>query len=426
MRSDGVRILLQARTLAMAAAIAFLLVWLSPDARGETTSPKVDVSRQGDLYAAGELLVTYESDVSGQDADRVVEQAKARVDEEISTSDAQLLSFPEVKNEHAANVREQRLRRAKEALERDPDVKHVDYNYLRMATLVPNDPAYVNELQWNLDIIGAPAAWEETLGEGARVAVVDTGIAGHHPDLESKIVAQKDVINNDDVAQDDSRGESEGHGTHVAGTVGAVTNNGEGVAAVCPSCRLLVAKSGDSNGLFFDSDIVQGIYWSVQNRAKAINLSLGARAESRILEHAVNYAWDHDVVVVAAAGNHNPSNPNDPKKTNYPAAYKNVISVAATNQSDKKAVFSNFGKIDVAAPGVDILSTVPGGGYDTKQGTSMASPHVAALAGLLASQGRSAPEIRNRIQRTAYDLGAEGKDKYFGWGRIDASKAVSR
>ena len=147
---------------------------------------------------------------------------------------------------------------------------------------------------------------------------------------------------------------------------------------------------------------------------------MGARADSRILKHAVNYAWEHDAVVVAAAGNDNTSKPS------YPAAYKNVISVAATNQADKKAYFSNFGKIDVAAPGVEILSTVPGGGYAYEQGTSMASPHVAALAGLLASQGRSALEIRNRIQRTAYDLGAEGKDKYFGWGRIDASRAVSR
>ena len=204
----------------------------------------------------------------------------------------------------------------------------------------------------------------------------------------------------------------------MAGTIGAVTDNGVGVAAVCPSCRLLVAKSGSARVLF-DTDIVQGIYWSVDNRAKAINLSLGARADSRILKHAVNYAWAHNVVVVAAAGNENSSEPN------YPAGYKNVISVAATNQADKKATFSNFGKIDVAAPGVDIYSTVPGGDYGYKQGTSMASPHVAALAGLLASQGRSALEIRNRIQRTAVDLGAEGKDKYYGWGRIDADRAVS-
>jgi subtilisin family serine protease len=220
------------------------------------------------------------------------------------------------------------------------------------------------------------------------------------------------MVNNDNVAEDDG-----GHGTHVAGTVAAATNNGEGVAAVCPSCKLLVAKSGDENGSL-TSDVVQGIYWSVDNRAKAINLSLGSYGNSRILEHAVNYAWKHGVVVVAAAGNDNTERPS------YPAAYDKVISVAATDQADRKASFSNYGKVDVAAPGVGILSTVPGGGYEAWDGTSMASPHVAALAGLLAAQGRTAPEIRRRIERTAVDLGADGKDKYYGWGRIDAQRAV--
>ncbi|CAN5865295.1 S8 family peptidase [soil metagenome] len=397
----------------MAVAIAFVLVWLSPDARGATTNPKADEDRQGAPYAAGELLVTYEPGASGQHIDAVVEESEARVEEEISTPGVQLLSFPAVKHERSEHAREKKLQRAKEALQRDPSVEHVAYNYLRLPDYVPNDPEFGS--QWDLYSIGAPDAWDKTLGVGSRVAVVDTGIDGDHPELESKIVSQKDMVNNDVVAEDDRRG----HGTHVAGTVGAVTNNGAGVAAVCPACKLLVAKSGDSRGLY-DSDIVQGIYWGVKNRAKAINLSLGSEGKSRILEHAVNYAWDHGVVVVAAAGNANTSKPN------YPAAYKNVISVAATDQLNKKASFSNYGKIDVAAPGVKILSTFPGGGYEIMPGTSMASPHVAALAGLLAAQDRSAPEIRRRIQRTATDLGPDGKDKYYGWGLIDANKAVRR
>jgi thermitase len=281
---------------------------------------------------------------------------------------------------------------------------------------LPNDTEFVVGKQLDLYSLKAPAAWNETLGVGARVAVVDTGIDGDHPDLKSKIVAQKDLVNNDDVAEDDIAG----HGTNVAGTVGAVTNNGAGVAAVCPGCKLLVAKAGDSRVLY-DSDIVQGIYWSVNNRAKAINLSLGSEGNSSILEHAVDYAWEHGVVVVAAAGNDNTGRPS------YPAAYRHVISVSATDQANKRARFSNYGTtVDVAAPGVTILSTVPGGGYGIKAGTSMASPHVAALAGLLASQDLSPPEIRRRIQRTATDLGATGKDNSFGWGLIDANKAVRR
>jgi thermitase len=407
---------LQATMLSMAVAFALVLVWLSPDARGATTTARIDENRQGSPYAAGELLVTYDPGASQRRIDEVVEESQASVEEEISVSDAQLLSFPAVKREQRGSVREAKLQRAKEALKKVPGVEHVDYNYLRLPDYAANDPAFLQRRQWDLYSIKAPAAWNRTLGVGARVAVVDSGIDGDHPDLERKIVAQRDLVNNDAVAE----GDIAGHGTHVAGTVGAVTNNGAGVAAVCPACKLLVAKSGGSQG-FYDSDLVQGIYWSVNNRAKAINLSLGAEENSRILEHAVDYAWEHGVVVVAAAGNDNTGRPN------YPAAYNHVISVAATDQSNKRARFSNYGTtVDVAAPGVAILSTVPGGRYGIKAGTSMASPHVAALAGLLAAQGRPAPEIRRRIQRTAQDLGTGGKDKYYGWGLIDANKAVRR
>jgi thermitase len=402
--------------LSVAVAVALVLVWISPDARGATTVPKVDENGQGDFYAAGELLVSYDRGASRGQIDRAVEASRARVEQEISASDAQLLSFPAIKREQNGHARKQKLRKAKETLQKRPGVEHVDYNYLRLPYYDANDPRFQNGKQWDFPKIDVPTAWNETLGVGARVAVVDTGIDADHPDLESKIALQKDLVDNDDVAQDDAGG----HGTHVAGTVGAATNNGLGVAAVCPGCKLLIARAGDSEGLF-DADVVQGIYWSVSNHATAINLSLGGYRANWALEHAIDYAWNHDVVVVAAAGNERTS------RLSYPAAYGHVISVSATDRHNRKARFSNFGKtIDVAAPGVDILSTVPGGGYGRKSGTSMASPHVAALAGLLASQDRSATEIRRRIQGTATDIGPEGKDKYFGSGLINANKAVRR
>jgi thermitase len=402
--------------LSMAVAIALVLVWISPDALGATTATRIDGDPQGALYAAGELLVSYEPGASRQHVGEVVERSRAHVKEGISAADSQLLSFPEIKHEQSGRVREEKLRKAKEALQKRPGVEHVDYNYLRLPSYEPNDPRFKNGRQWDLDSINAPEAWNNTLGDGVRVAVVDTGIDADHPDLESKIAMQKDLVNNDGVAEDDA----DGHGTHVAGTIGAVTNNGRGVAAVCPGCKLLVAKAGDGSG-FFDADIAQGIYWSVNNQARAINLSIGGEEYSWALKHAVDYAWEHRVVVVAAAGNEDTDTPS------YPAAYGHAISVVATNKSDRKSPFSNYGTtVDVAAPGVQILSTFPGGGYETKSGTSMASPHVAALAGLLADQDRSAREIRGRIQDTATDLGASGKDKYFGWGLINAGKAVRR
>jgi thermitase len=400
----------------VAVAIALVLVWLSPDARGAPGTAKIDEDRQGAPYAAGELLVTYEPGASLRHVDDVVGGSRARVAEEISASDARLLSFPAVKSEQSGRVREEKLRRAKVALQIAPGVAHVDYNYLRLPYYEANDPAFRAGIQWDLVRINAPNAWNKTVGVGARVAVIDTGIDRNHPDLASKIVAQKDLVNNDVVAEDDA----DGHGTHVAGTVGAVTDNGKGVAATCPGCKLLVAKAGNSR-IFYDSDIVQSIYWSVNNRARAINLSLGSKGKSRVLEHAVDYAWNHGVVVVAAAGNENTARPR------YPAAFKHVISVSATGQQNKRAPFSNYGStVDVAAPGVEILSTVPGGRYGGKSGTSMASPHVAALAGLLAAQRRSAPEIRAQIERTAKDIGPGGRDQFYGRGLIDANRAVRR
>jgi thermitase len=406
---------MQASMLSVAVVIALVLVWISPDARGATTTTRIDEDPQGAPYAAGELLVTYEPGASRQRVGEVVDVSRARVEEEISVADTQLLSFPAIEHEQSGRVREEKLRKAREVLQRRPGVEHVDYNYLRLLSYDANDPRFENGWQWDLDSINAPQAWNKTLGKGVRVAVVDSGIEGDHPDLKSKIAIQKDLLNNDDVANDDV-----GHGTHVAGTIGAATNNGRGVAAVCPACKLLVAKVGNSSGIF-DADKAQGIYWSVNNRASAINLSLGGRRNSSALEHAVDYAWNHDVVVVASAGNEDTDAPS------YPAAYKHVISVSATDRQNRKATFSNYGStIDVAAPGVDILSTLPNGRYDTESGTSMASPHVAALAGLLASQDRSALKIRRRIQSTATDIGAEGRDKFFGSGLIDANKAVRR
>lgn len=212
-----------------------------------------------------------------------------------------------------------------------------------------------------------------------------------------------------------------GHGTHVAGVIAAQTGNGIGIAGGCPSCRLLVAKTdGFLFGLMTDASIAEGINWSVNSGAKVINLSLGGPQRSTVLKNAIDRATSRGVVVVAAAGNEGTST------KSYPAAYKNVIAVAATGKRDERAGFSSFGDwVDVAAPGVDILSTYPGG-YRSLDGTSFSSPHVAALAGLLSSQGRSRPEIHRRILTTAVDRGPTGRDPFYGEGRINAAAAVRK
>jgi subtilisin family serine protease len=177
--------------------------------------------------------------------DEVVQESEARTEEELPSQDIQLLSFPEVQDERSEEAREQQLEQAKDILERDPDVEHVDYNYLRELEYAPNDRYFAKGRQWGLKKIGAPGAWDRTRGYGVKIAVVDTGIVANHPDIKGKVVAQEDLANDDIVAEDDDLA----HGTHVAGTVAALTNNGRGVAGGCPECGLLVAKAGDYTGL---------------------------------------------------------------------------------------------------------------------------------------------------------------------------------
>ncbi len=157
----------------------------------------------------------------------------------------------------------------------------------------------------------------------------------------------------------------------------------------------------------------------VATQRDVVNLSFGGPKKSAVLKRTVDDAWQRGAVVVAAAGNGGTTRPD------YPAAYSSVIAVSATDRSDRLAGFSNRGNwVDLAAPGVGILSTAPGGGYARQSGTSLSAPFVSALAGLLASQQLSAPQIRKRMENTAKDLGPSGKDPYYGWGRINAARAV--
>jgi subtilisin family serine protease len=242
---------------------------------------------------------------------------------------------------------------------------------------------------------------------------VDSGVYSEHPDI-GRIIAQSDFVEGDAVADDDY-----GHGTHVTGIAGALTNNGKGVAGGCFECGLLIAKVMGSLGFTTDSRIVSGINWSVNHGADVVNLSLGGSGDSSVLTTAVNRANALGAVVVAAAGNEGTNVPQ------YPAAYSKVIAVSATTTDGRLASFSNRGDwVDLAAPGTDILSTRMSGGYKTMSGTSMSAPLVSSLAGLLASRGMSADSIRQRMQTTAKDLGPAGDDPSFGHGRIDAYNAV--
>jgi thermitase len=283
-----------------------------------------------------------------------------------------------------------------------------------------NDPGFSS--QWGMTKVQAPQAWDVTTGLSTiKIAILDTGVDQNHEDLGSKIVLNKNFTTSGTV--DDLYG----HGTHVAGIAAAATNNGLGVAGLGYNCAIMNGKVLDDRGSGYYSWIVSGITWAADNGAKVISMSLGGNSGSSTLQNAVNYAWGKGVVIVAAAGNAGNANPV------YPAYYSNCIAVAATDQNDAKPSWSSYGSwVDVAAPGANIYSTLPnhantigGPNYGSLSGTSMATPHVAGLAGLVwvTSYDTSNTNVRNRIESTCDPISGTGS--YWQYGRINAYKAVT-
>jgi subtilisin family serine protease len=333
-------------------------------------------------------------------------------------------------------------------------VSYAEPNWLRQLHDDPNDPDF--PVKWDLNNDGslsdgsdrastdADMDWLEAynlLGSSfsgsAIVAVIDTGIDPNHPDLNDKIVPGYDYLDGDSDPRD-----TYGHGTHVAGTVAPETNNSIGTAGVGFSSNILImplrvcSTSGCPT-----SAIVSAIYHAADNGADVINLSLGGKFASSAEEQAINYAWDQDLVIVASSGNDGSG------RVSYPAAFANSIAVGSTNWKDQLAPYSNKGSaLDVVAPGGDMSSYHDPGGiystmptydvylttnysysknYDQLQGTSMATPQVSGLAALLfAMGGKTNAEIRDIIESTADDLGKNGWDRNYGWGRVNIYAAV--
>ena len=286
---------------------------------------------------------------------------------------------------------------------------------------------YNETIRYNLTKIEAEDAWANcSQGEGITVAVVDTGIDLDHPDLQANLVSGKSFVSGTSSPDDDA-----GHGTHVAGAVAAVANNG-GVIGVAPKASLMPIKVLDSSGSGSIYDVVDGIEWATDNGANVINMSLGSVSNSSLLQDAIDYAHNRDVLIVAAGGNCGDSfyflnGCNYQDQPVYPGADGDVMAVASTDSNDNQSSFSNEGSyIEIAAPGSSIYSTYPSGSYATLSGTSMASPHVAGLAALIWSQNPdwSNEEVRAQMRNTADDLGSSGWDSRFGYGRINAASAM--
>lgn len=258
--------------------------------------------------------------------------------------------------------------------------------------------------QWALPRIGLPVAGIMHGSAEVVVAVLDTGIDADHEDLSGRVIAEINLTDSP-TARDVN-----GHGTHVAGIIAAHSGNGIGIAGITQQVKLLNVKVADDFGVCKPGVVAQGIMWAVDNGASIINVSLEFRESSVLLERAVDYAWSHGALVVAAAGNDAAAEPI------YPACYENCIAVGATGRYDELAPLSNYGDwVDVVAPGHDIYSALPGNKYGYETGTSFAAAHVSGLAALAFNltfdrngDGLLNDEVRASIEGSAQPLATTG------------------
>ncbi|ADB48710.1 S8 family peptidase [Conexibacter woesei] len=421
------------RTLALAAATGLLSV-AAPAAAPATAAAAPPA-------VAGQLLVGFERGVSKARQTQLLDTAGARIARRYDAVRGGRLVLVRARGGAALSAIRSRLSRAGGVAYAEPD-----YVLAATQTRTPDDPLYSRQYALVDGPAGhdvdAPTAWARRTS-CARVAILDTGIDTDHPDLAANVYKSADKPNNgkdddhngyvddtygfDAAAGKGSGEDDDGHGTHVAGIVAARTNDALGVAGTCWSAKLLAVKFMNSRGKGSTSNAIAGIQYAVRQGVKIVNCSFGSSANSSSLKDAIGYAQDHGVLLVVAAGN---DSENIDRQPSYPASYanSNILTVAASDDEDRLASFSDYGAtaVDVAAPGDDILSTYLGGGYKTLSGTSMAAPYVAGVAALLRKQEPDASyaDLRYAIRGHA-DAVPALSGKVASGGRLNAAKALA-
>ena len=362
------------------------------------------VRGEEELVVPGRVLVKFRANVGLDHARQIVAALGVREDGILPATGVLVLSLPDQVDEAGfAN-----------ALASRPDVEFAELDRIvRPAEVTPNDPWFAN-WEGHLKRIQAPAAWSTTTGSpNVVIAILDTGVDATHEDLVSKLVPGWNSNNNNSNTSDVS-----GHGTAVAGTAAAASNNGMGVASVCWGCMIMPVRVSDASGNATYSAIASGLTWAADHGARVANISYIV-SDSSVVTSAAQYFQSKGGVVASSAGNYSTfSNSSD---NPY------ILTVSATDQSDVIYDYSNTGKnIDLAAPG-DSFSTQMGGGYVSTGGTSYSSPIVAGVAALVmsANPSLSGAQVQNVLKESADDLGALGWDSTYGSGRVNAARAVS-
>ncbi len=373
----------------------------------------------GPEYSASDFLASFRPGASDREIRAAIERHGYEVKRVIEGAGIYIITVP----------RGTDPARASEAFLKDPLVEHAQPNYVARVSQapagrgarVPNDPYYSR--QWALEAMSLPYAWNETTGSSAvTVAVIDTGVQTNHPDLAAQLTPGRDFYYDSDYVAD-----YHGHGTHVAGIIGAVTNNGIGIAGVNWNVRVMPLKAADNStsGYLDLSSIIEALRYAADRGAEVVSMSFqiggATTGEDLFMDQAIEYAYNRGVTMVAAAGN------DGEPWVAYPARHPKVIAVGAVGADLVRTGWSNYGSaVDVVAPGAGILSTWPGSTYANASGTSMATPHVSGLVALIIASGVRGPEaVRNMLHETAMDLGAQGFDTEYGWGLVNAHAAAT-
>ncbi|WEN43589.1 Thermitase [Thauera sp. GDN1] len=360
------------------------------------------VSQTESQWVPGRLLVQPRAGLPEAEFEKILKQHGGKQVGKIEGINVRVIQLPPQASEKAVEA----------LLKKNKHLKFAERDMLIKPDATANDPYYGSA--WHLSKIGVSSAWDVSTGRGATIAILDTGVDSNHPDLAGKMVSGWNCYDNSSNTAD-----VHGHGTAVAGTAAAATNNALGVAAPAADALIMPMRITDTNGYGYWSAAAQCITWAADRGANVANISFGGVSGSSTVQSAAQYLKNKGGLTVVAAGNNSGEE--------LIAANSTMISVSATDSNDVKASWSSYGKyVDIAAPGTNIWTTTRGGSYQKWQGTSFASPVVAGVVGLMKASNPAlgAADIEKVLFSTAVDLGTTGWDAYYGNGRVDAAAAV--
>lgn len=459
----------------------FLVLLITISVTGIKTSKNGTITsrvtaKEKEEFVSGQFIIGYNDDVNMDDTGKKVkEKFNLTQLEKGYKGNFEVVEFPS----------DEEMEELIEEVKKEKGVKYVEPNYLGYADTLPNDPQF-DPYQWNfLDRgtlnngyvsnfgVQATSAWTLSTGSGVKIAILDTGVAYESykiyqkvkgkqvlvkefkkaPDLANTIFDTANAKNFSVTTPTTHANDDMGHGTHVCGTIAAITNDNVGCAGIAYNATILPIKVlglGSTESSTTIAQVANGIRWAADKSAKVINMSLGFDTNSTTLSSAIDYAYGKGVVIVCSAGNKAAGT----NATHYPAAYEKCIAVGATRFDGTKTYYSNYGSyVDIVAPGGDNSVDQNGDGYGDGilqntfypynasgvytfnqtfnyylfAGTSMSAPHVTAIAGLILSKHPTytVEQVRTAIQSTAIDLGDPGRDDLYGYGLIDAYAAVN-